>query len=86
MVHLTQLKKQMLCLLFSCLFFVEIMVVPAMAEEAVRDDLSWMQSESAVLMEAETGQIILQKDAQKSMSPASITKIMTLLRKLTAEN
>lgn len=34
---------------------------------------------SAVLMEASTGQIIFEKDADKEMPPASVTKIMTLL-------
>ncbi len=34
---------------------------------------------SAILMEASTGQVIFQKDAQMRRSPASITKIMTLL-------
>lgn len=34
---------------------------------------------SAILMEASTGQVIFEKDAQVRRSPASITKIMTLL-------
>ncbi len=80
MVHLIQLKKQMLCLLFSCIFFIEILTVPAMATNASESsDTEWIQSGSAVLMEASTGQIILQKNAEEKMSPASITKIMTLL-------
>lgn len=77
MVHLTQLKKQMLCLLFSCLIFTEMMGIDVCAQEATETE--WIQSESAVLMEASTGQILLQKNAQERMSPASITKIMTLL-------
>jgi len=71
MVHLTQLKKQMICLLFSCLFFTEILCEAAPAIE--------IQSESAVLMEASTGQIIMEKNSEARLSPASITKIMTLL-------
>ncbi len=38
-----------------------------------------LQSPSAVLMEASTGQIIYEKDADEKRSPASITKIMTLI-------
>ena len=34
---------------------------------------------SAILMEASTGQVIYEKDADIALSPASITKIMTLL-------
>ena len=38
-----------------------------------------LQSPSAVLMEASTGQIIYEKNADEKRSPASITKIMTLI-------
>ena len=38
-----------------------------------------LQSPSAVLMEASTGQIVYEKDADVKRSPASITKIMTLI-------
>ena len=34
---------------------------------------------SAILIEAETGEIIFQKDAYSRRSPASVTKIMTML-------
>ena len=77
MIRLTQLKKQMLCLLFSCLFLIENMGCVVRAEQV--DEPAWIQSESAVLMEAATGQIILQKNGDERLSPASITKIMTLL-------
>lgn len=38
-----------------------------------------LQSQSAVLMEASTGQIIYEKNGDEKRSPASITKIMTLI-------
>ena len=38
-----------------------------------------LDCESAVLMEASTGKIIYKKDENKKLSPASITKIMTML-------
>ena len=41
-------------------------------------DLS-LDCKSAVLMEASTGKILYQKDPEKAMPPASVTKIMTLL-------
>lgn len=34
---------------------------------------------SAILMEASTGQVIYEKNAEERLHPASITKIMTLL-------
>lgn len=82
MIHLTQLKKQMLCLLFSCIFFTNVFCVFVFAKqtgEGSEAAADWIQSEGAVLMEASTGQIILQKNADAHLSPASITKIMTLL-------
>lgn len=38
-----------------------------------------VNSQSAVLMEAESGKIIFAKNENKAMAPASVTKIMTLL-------
>ena len=38
-----------------------------------------VQSPSAVLMEASTGQIIYEKGADEKRSPASVTKVMTLI-------
>ena len=38
-----------------------------------------ISASSAILMEAATGQIIYEKDPDEELSPASITKIMTLL-------
>lgn len=34
---------------------------------------------SAILMEASTGQVIYEKDADEKRSPASVTKVMTLI-------
>ncbi len=38
-----------------------------------------IETPSAILMEAKTGQVIYEKDAAKQLAPASITKIMTLI-------
>lgn len=38
-----------------------------------------LQTPSAILIEASTGQVIYEKNAEERLSPASITKIMTLL-------
>ena len=38
-----------------------------------------LQSPSALLMEASTGQVIFEKNADEQMKPASVTKVMTLL-------
>lgn len=50
---------------------------PAAADATGLD--SSIQAPSAVLMEPTTGSIIYEKDANKQLPPASITKIMTLI-------
>ena len=57
------------CRVFLC-------AAKACAEEA--DSLS-LATPSALLMEAETGTVLYEKAADERMSPASVTKIMTLL-------
>ena len=52
------------------------------AENVLAEDTSkkvQISAPSAVLMEASTGEIIYEKNADERRSPASITKIMTLL-------
>lgn len=50
--------------------------VTAYGEET---DVLALESKSAILLEASTGQVIYEKDARVKSAPASITKIMTLL-------
>jgi len=42
-------------------------------------ELSALDCKSAVLMEAETGRILYEQNADESLPPASVTKVMTLL-------
>jgi D-alanyl-D-alanine carboxypeptidase (penicillin-binding protein 5/6) len=101
MFHVQKYKKQMLCLLFSCLLLARALLAPcyvyaqvigetaaaaetegggsSAAETEGSAALLQLSSPSVVLMEASTGQIIYAKDADTRRSPASITKIMTLL-------
>ncbi len=59
--------------LFFMLFFV--MRITAFGEDTEPD----IKSKSVVLMEKTTGNIIYEKNSDEKLSPASITKIMTLL-------
>lgn len=72
-----QVKKQILCLLFSCMLFAVFTTEPVNGQNAELD--TGVQSPSAILMEASTGQVIYERDADTRRSPASITKIMTLI-------
>lgn len=47
--------------------------------EAQRNTALQLESPSAILMEASTGQIIFEKNSNETLPPASITKIMTLI-------
>lgn len=83
------LKKGTSALLIAFLSFSQI-ILPVRASqvlEAVTSsplDANWpngpsVSSETAILIEAETGTILYEKDAHKQMYPASITKILTTL-------
>lgn len=65
-----------LCFLF---FFLHICIIPVYAEEENSMTGPVLSAPSAVLMEAETGQLIYEKDKDTRRSPASVTKIMTLI-------
>lgn len=66
-----KLVKTTICYWFSiCLFFSSILCVKAAPD---------VSTPSYILIEASTGQIICEQDADQKRSPASITKIMTLL-------
>ena len=73
---------RVVCVLFSCLLVLTEMVIlnitKTFAQETDTSGLD-IQSPSAILMEASTGQVIYEKNAGEQVHPASITKIMTLL-------
>lgn len=52
-----------------------------MEEETAADTSSEVEisAETAILMEAETGTVLFEQDADKELPPASVTKVMTLL-------
>lgn len=67
MEKLKRIGKLLLCMVFLC---GNILPVRAAAD---------ITAPSAILLEASTGQVIYEKNAEERRSPASITKIMTLL-------
>lgn len=68
--------KRLIALILLLLFLTYSTAYAANTKDA---DFSMpvVESETAVLMNADTGQILFQKDMDKRMYPASITKIMT---------
>ena len=65
-----KLKRFLVFLLCMTLFLGNVLLVRAATE---------ITAPSAILLEASTGQVIYEKNATERRSPASITKIMTLL-------
>lgn len=66
--------------LILCLVSLHIFCIPVYAEgESSGEAGPELSAPSAVLMEAETGQLIYEKDKDTRRSPASVTKIMTLI-------
>ena len=78
-------KRLIMCIM--CLILIVTTVdagmsrVTCIAQERTQGENSGIElkSPSAILMEASTGQVIYEKDADTSLHPASITKIMTLI-------
>lgn len=64
-------KKSLAALLFAAVFWISA-ILPVNAEVSV-------SSPSVILMESSTGQVIYELNSTERRSPASITKIMTLL-------
>ena len=60
-------------------FFMIVNVLPAGTVELGHPAPPVIESEAAVLMDARTGQILLEKNMHECLYPASITKIMTVL-------
>ncbi len=69
------MKKMLLALLLISLLL-PLMLLGIQAKEEAPFDLSCA---SAVLMEASTGKILYEKNAEEALPPASVTKVMTLL-------
>lgn len=78
-------KRLIMCIMCLILIFTSVYAgmsrVTCIAQERTHGENSGIElkSPSAILMEASTGQVIYEKDADTSLHPASITKIMTLI-------
>lgn len=64
--------------LMGTLLLLAVMMQPVHAEENNKLDLA-KDTKSAILLERDTGKILYQKNADKELPPASMTKLMTLL-------
>lgn len=75
------------CCIFLCLFLlITALAVPAAATDIpdASSAFSAMDAKSVILMEASTGRVLYEKNADAALPPASVTKIMTILLVLEA--
>ena len=70
--------KKVLAAWLSFLLIFMASLVPGLDGTAAEGAVT-VSAPSAILLEAQTGTVIFEKDADRICSPASITKIMTLL-------
>ena len=74
------------CCIFLC-FFVTLSAFPTLSHAAATDDATAFRdidARSAILMEASTGTVLFEKNADEALPPASVTKVMTMLLVLEA--
>ena len=67
--------KKLLCVLLAA----AMLSAPAYAVRTLCDDAIEISAPSAVLMEKETGEVLYEKAAHEHRTPASVTKVMTML-------
>lgn len=69
--------KKILWFVFICLFSVTLINAEEKSESKTSDVTP--NAQSSILIEASTGKVLYEKDADKKLAPASMTKVMTML-------
>lgn len=69
------MKKIILALIICFVFITRVNA----ENEKISSDVINLKSQSGIIIEADTGKVLFEKDADTKRSPASMTKIMTLL-------
>ncbi len=68
--------KRVICVIIAVIMVMSMSVISFAQEETVVGTLS---AKSAILMEISTGKVLMELNADEKLSPASITKVMTIL-------
>ena len=71
------MKKRLVSLILALFFLVSTCALPSQVLEQIPN--FDVEAKSAILMEASSGTVLYEKNADEALSPASVTKIMTLL-------
>ena len=67
--------RRFICAALAALY----LTIPALAVEALPEESFSLSCTAAVLMERQTGTVLYEKESHRHLSPASVTKVMTLL-------
>ena len=70
-----RIVKKLICALLTLL----LLTAPALAVAPLTDGDIAISAPSAVLMEKTSGEVLYEKNAHERLSPASVTKVMTML-------
>ena len=79
------MKVKILSFILVCAMLITCLVVPVMAGDAAEETVAQSSTsldlacKSAILMDAATGTVLYEQNADEALPPASVTKIMTLL-------
>ncbi len=68
--------RRIICVLISVIMVLSMPVISFAQEETVAGNIS---AKSAILMELSTGKVLMELNPDEKLSPASITKVMTIL-------
>lgn len=71
--------KKIFCILICLLVLTNFLLVPTFAANTINGASPDVKAKAAVLMEQNTGKVLFQKDSDRKLYPASVTKIMTML-------
>lgn len=74
-----QKKRIRIAAIILCVALLRLIMIPSYAAVGNPETAMTLDCESAVLMEASTGTVLFEQNADLTCPPASITKIMTLL-------
>lgn len=72
-----QLLQRKICLRSMISLMLCLILLPVFPVRASAEDFLNLASDAAILMDAQTGQVLYEKNAHIQMYPASITKVMT---------
>lgn len=74
------MKKHLIIFTFCCALIISLCNVNVNAEESSTESATLdIKSPSVILIEAESGKVLYEKDADTPRRPASVTKLMTML-------